>query len=211
MKILVTAGPTREPIDPVRFLSNRSTGKMGYAVAAAAKGHGHNVKLISGPVSLTAPDDVNLISVTTAAEMLQAVESEFSDCDALIMCAAVADWRPRVVAESKLKKDKMAATLELERTPDILERVASLKQGQIVVGFAAETENLLEQAQRKLAAKRLDMIVANDVSRPDAGFAVDTNAVLLVTASEVHELPLMRKEDVAEKLIEAVELLAASL
>jgi len=208
MKILVTAGPTREAIDPVRFLSNRSTGKMGYAIAAAAAERGHEVRLISGPVSLDVPSGVDLFSVVTAAEMLDAVLGSFGWCDALIMSAAVADWRPKAVAYQKLKKGGMLATLTLElvRTVDILQTVAGLKQRQIVVGFAAETQDLLTEAERKRVAKHLDMMVANDVSRTDAGFEVDTNAVTLVTEGGAEVVPLMSKRSVAERLVDWLEL-----
>jgi phosphopantothenoylcysteine decarboxylase/phosphopantothenate--cysteine ligase len=205
MKILVTAGPTREPLDPVRFLSNRSSGKMGYAIAEAANAAGHEVRLISGPVALDRPKDVSVYPVVTAAEMLNAILDGFPWCDVLVMCAAVADWRPRVMASEKLKKREMSAVLELERTEDILERVSALKQEQVVVGFAAETENLEKEAQRKLTSKKLDMIVANDVSRADAGFEADTNAVMLITPSGVETLPLMSKREVADRIIEAIE------
>ena len=205
MKILVTAGPTREALDPVRFLSNRSTGKMGYSIAAVAAERGHAVRLISGPVVLEAPAGVVLSRVVTAAAMLEAVLAEFEWCDALVMSAAVADWRPTTVAAEKLKKADMSATLELERTPDILAEVGKTKRGRIVVGFAAETENLLSEARRKLASKRLDMIVANDVSRSDAGFEVDTNAVTFVTAEGLDELPLMSKSQVADRIVRWLE------
>lgn len=205
MRVLVTAGPTREALDPVRFLSNRSTGKMGYAIASVAAGRGHEVRLVSGPVALEAPERVERISVVSAAEMLDAVLADFGWCDVLVMSAAVADWRPKVVAADKLKKADMSGTLELERTEDILKAVAELKQDQVVVGFAAETEDLLAEARRKLEAKRLDLIVANDVSRPDAGFGVDTNAVTLVTASGADALPLMSKREVAKRLLQWVE------
>jgi len=205
MKILVTAGPTREALDPVRFLSNRSTGKMGYAIAAVAAERGHEVRLISGPVALEVPEGVAVLRVVTAAEMLDAVLGDLEWCDVLVMSAAVADWRPKIVAAEKLKKAEMAASLELERTEDILKTVAEMKQGQIVVGFAAETENLLTEARRKLQAKQLDLIVANDVSRPDAGFAVDTNAVTLITAETADALPLMSKREVAKRLLQWLE------
>jgi len=201
MKILVTAGPTREALDPVRFLSNRSTGKMGYAVASVAVERGHDVRLISGPVSLAVLAGVQMSRVVTAAEMLDAVLADFAWCDALVMSAAVADWRPKVVASEKLKKTDMSAMLELERTADILQAVGQLKQAQLVVGFAAETQNMLGEARRKLVAKGLDLIVANDVSRADAGFEVDTNAVTLVTGDDTDVLPLMSKRDVAEHLV----------
>ncbi len=209
MKILVTAGATREAIDPVRFLSNRSTGKMGYAVAGVAVERGHEVRLVSGPVAMDEPGGVSVVRVVSAADMLDAVLADFGWCDVLVMCAAVADWRPRVVAEQKMKKfdagDGM--TLELERTVDILQAVGDVKQSQVVVGFAAETENMLSEARRKLVAKGLDMIVANDVSRADAGFEVDTNAVTFVTADSEVVLPLMSKGAVADRLIRAVEAL----
>ncbi len=209
MKILVTAGATREAIDPVRFLSNRSTGKMGYAVAGVAVERGHEVRLVSGPVAMDEPGGVSVVRVVSAADMLDAVLADFGWCDVLVMCAAVADWRPRVVAEQKMKKfdagDGM--TLELERTVDILQAVGDVKQSQVVVGFAAETENMLSEARRKLVAKGLDMIVANDVSRADAGFEVDTNAVTFVTANGEVVLPLMSKCAVADRLIRAVEAL----
>jgi len=205
MRILVTAGPTREALDPVRFLSNRSTGKMGYAIAAVAAERGHEVRLISGPVALEAPGGVAVSPVVSAADMLDAVLGDLGWCDALVMSAAVADWRPKSVAAEKLKKAEMAASLELERTEDILKTVAEMKQGQIVVGFAAETENLLTEARRKLQAKQLDLIVANDVSRPDAGFAVDTNAVTLITAETADALPLMSKREVAKRLLQWLE------
>lgn len=208
MKILVTAGPTREAIDPVRFLSNRSSGKMGYAVAEVAVERGHEVRLVSGPVALDVADGVAaVVRVVSAAEMLEAVLADFGWCDVLVMCAAVADWRPKVVADQKLKKDGAGdvMTLELERTGDILQAVGELKQSQVVVGFAAETEHMLEEARRKLVAKGLDMIVANDVSRADAGFEVDTNAVTFVTESSETKMPLMSKRDVAERLVRRLE------
>ncbi len=205
MKILVTAGPTREALDPVRFLSNRSSGKMGYAIAAVAQKRGHDVRLVSGPVALDAPCGVGVSHVVSASEMQDSVLNAFSWCDALVMSAAVADWRPRSFAAEKLKKRDMVASLELERTPDILMSVSRVKRNQIVVGFAAETENLLAEARRKLKAKALDLIVANDVSRADAGFEVDMNAVMLVSLEGEETLPLMSKLDVSDRLIEWIE------
>ncbi len=205
MKILVTAGPTREALDPVRFLSNRSSGKMGYAIAEAAASQGHDVRLISGPVSLAAPQGVAVFRVISAADMLEAVLAQWDWCDALVMSAAVADWRPMSVADGKLKKSEMSATLELERTADILETLKAIRQDQVVVGFAAETSNLLAEARRKLETKRLDMVVANDVSRQDAGFEVDTNAVTFVTAEAAQELPLMSKSDVGAHIVSWLE------
>ncbi len=209
MKILVTAGPTREAIDPVRFLSNRSSGKMGYAVAEVAAEMGHEVRLVSGPVAIDEPSGVATVEqVISAADMLDAVLANFEWCDVLVMCAAVADWRPKVVADQKLKKDGAGdvMTLELERTVDILQVVGGKKKSQVLVGFAAETENVLDEARRKLVAKGLDMIVANDVSRDDAGFGVDTNAVTFVTEGAETKMPLMSKRNVAAVLVELLEL-----
>lgn len=205
MKILVTAGPTREPIDPVRFLSNRSSGKMGYAVAAAAKAHGHEVVLISGPVAIE-PPDVKVIQVTTAEQMFEAVEKHVEWCDALVMAAAVADWRPAVISNRKIKKAEAAPVIHLERTPDILKQVSPRKGKRIYIGFAAETENLEEEAKRKLEEKGLDLIVANDVSASDAGFEVDNNrVVLLSSAGKPEPLPLMPKQQIAERIIAWIE------
>ncbi len=210
MKILVTAGPTREHLDPVRFLSNRSTGKMGFAVAAAAVAAGHEAVLVAGPVSLDTPEGVRRIDVVSARDMLAAVESELSEADVLVMCAAVADWRPKTEAALKLKKGTMAPVLELEPNPDILRTIAPRKGGRIFVGFAAETGDPVPEAARKLAAKGLDMVVANDVSAPDSGFAVDTNRVTFVRPGGRRTyLPLLTKAEVAARLVAAVEEIAA--
>ncbi len=149
MKILVTAGPTREPIDPVRFISNRSSGKMGYAVARAAARHGHEVVLVSGPVSLSPPDGIEILRVRTAAQMLEALRVRLAWCDALVMCAAVSDWRPRDVAPGKIKKRDSSTILRLDPTPDILCSLVPDKGNRIFVGFAAETGNLEDEARRK--------------------------------------------------------------
>lgn len=203
---MVTAGPTREPLDPVRFISNRSSGKMGYAIAAAARLRGHDVLLVSGPVALEVPAGIRRIMVETAEQMQQAVIGNLDTVDALVMAAAVADWRPAVVHRQKQKKSKMEAVLQLEPVPDILAQVAGIKGSRLVVGFAAETENLLGEARRKLSAKRLDMIVANDVTAPDAGFEVDTNRVVLVWPDgSSRELPCMPKSEVAQYIIEWLE------
>ncbi|MEO8605773.1 MAG: bifunctional phosphopantothenoylcysteine decarboxylase/phosphopantothenate--cysteine ligase CoaBC, partial [bacterium] len=172
-RVLVTAGPNREPLDPVRFLSNRSTGRMGYAVAAAAWRRGADVVLVSGPTALPTPHGVRCTRVGTAAEMRDAVAAEFEASTLLFMAAAVADYRPAQVASKKLKKSNGPMQLELERTVDILGELKGRGGGRIIVGFAAETDNVLGNAQRKLASKGLDLIVANDVSRRDAGFEVD--------------------------------------
>lgn len=206
MKILVTAGPTREFIDPVRFISNRSSGKMGYAIAGAAVRRGHEVVLVSGPVSLAPPPGLTMIRVVSAAEMQSAVEKNVFACDALVMAAAVSDWRPARVHVNKMKKRNSPATLDLEPVPDILLGLAAGKGDRIFVGFAAETENLLDEARAKLEKKNLDMIVANDVSRADAGFEVDTNAVTFIPAlGEALTLPLLSKDDVAERLVQWIE------
>jgi phosphopantothenoylcysteine decarboxylase/phosphopantothenate--cysteine ligase len=206
MNILVTAGPTREPIDPVRFISNRSSGKMGYAIAAAAFSRGHRVCLVSGPVSLPAPSGVDVVSVESAAQMHAAVVTGLPKCDVLIMSAAVADWRPRTVSNRKLKKHAMDGCLELERTADILQEVRPLKGDRLFVGFAAETHDMIAEAERKLKAKGLDLIIANDVSARDSGFAVDTNRVTLINAQgNIERWPLLSKAEVATRLLECVE------
>ena len=206
MRILITAGPTPEPLDPVRFLSNRSSGKMGYALARVAARRGHVVTLISGPVALRPPAKVSFVGVMTANEMLSAVKRHLSNSDALIMAAAVADWRPRRVSTQKIKKTKGPQVLHLEPTPDILKQLRSKKGRRVFIGFAAETERILSGARRKLAGKGLDLIVANDVSRPDAGFEVDTNQVTLMDSSGgVQTLPLMTKMRVAARIPDWLE------
>lgn len=206
MKLLVTAGPTREAIDPVRYISNRSSGKMGYAVAAAAVARGHAVRLISGPVSLGPPEGAHAVQVITAAEMLRAVEENLSWCDVLVMCAAVADWRPVRPQPEKIKKNSRSLAIEFEPTRDILGAVASRKGPRLFVGFAAETSALVEHAAVKLAAKNLDYIVANDVSRSDAGFEVDANAAwVLGSDGSRTEWPLMTKQAMAGKIMDLVE------
>ena len=206
MNLLVTAGPTREHLDPVRFLSNRSTGKMGFAIAQAAAERGHTVTLVAGPVALPTPAGVTRIDVVSALDMLAAVEECLPDHDALVMSAAVADWRPKRASATKLKKSGMNPVLELEANPDILKTLLPLKGRRPFVGFAAETGDPLAEARRKLAAKGLDLIVANDVTLPDAGFAVDTNRVTLVSASGTQEaLPLMSKLDVGREIVRWLE------
>jgi phosphopantothenoylcysteine decarboxylase/phosphopantothenate--cysteine ligase len=206
MNILVTAGPTREPLDPVRFISNRSSGKMGYAVARAAVLRNHKVVLVSGPVALKPPGRTRLINVITSDEMLNALRKNIAWCDALVMTAAVADWRPRQRSRKKLKKGNKVLKLELVQTVDILASLAKQKGGRLFVGFAAETGNPIAGARKKLAAKRLDMIVANDVSRSDAGFEVDTNKVTFITScGMIVDLPLMSKKAIAGKIINWLE------
>lgn len=203
--VLVSAGPTREAIDPVRYLSNRSSGKMGYAIARVARRRGAAVTLITGPTELPLPEGVDSVRVETAAEMGAALASAFPRATVLIMAAAVADYRPRRPAASKLKKHGPTLTLELERTADLLASLARRKGHRLVIGFAAETGEPTVEAQRKLRDKRLDLIVANDVTAPGAGFGADTNVVqLLEPDGRVQALPLMPKEAVAERILDWV-------
>ena len=202
MNLLVTAGPTREHLDPVRFLSNRSTGKMGFAIAQAAAERGHAVTLIAGPVSLPTPPGVTRVDVVSALDMLDAVQRLLPQQDALVMCAAVADWRPKLTSATKLKKADMQPVIELEPNPDILKAIRPLKGHRLFLGFAAETGDPLAEARRKLESKGLDLIVANDVTQPDAGFAVDTNRVTLISATEPPTaLPLQSKLDVGREIV----------
>ena len=206
IKVLVTAAGTYEPIDPVRYIGNRSSGKMGYAIAEAAKKRGAEVILVSGPSALTPPEGVKFIGVESAAEMRDAVMEHFSKADMVIKAAAVADYRVRNVSDQKIKKNDEELTLVLEKNPDILKELGEKKRaGQILVGFAAETQNLLEYAKTKLEKKNLDMIVANDVSRKDAGFNTDTNVVkLLYRNGTIEELPIMTKHKLADELLNRV-------
>jgi phosphopantothenoylcysteine decarboxylase/phosphopantothenate--cysteine ligase len=184
LRCLLTAGPTREHLDPVRFLSNGSSGKMGYALAAAAAARGWQVDLVSGPVALPSPTGVNIHPVVSAAEMFAACEPLFSECDLFIAVAAVADYRPKEMSQQKQKKHAAAVTLELVPTVDILKTLAARKSTrQTVVGFAAETHDVENYARRKLAEKRLDWIVANDVSGSGIGMNADANAILLIGAN----------------------------
>ena len=204
-RVLVTAGGTREPIDPVRFIGNRSSGKMGYALAAVAARRGASVCLVTTVRRPIPPGAVEEVRVETAAEMAEAVTSRFGALDVVVMAAAVADFRPKLAAPSKLKKAEGAPEVILEPTPDILAALGSAKQGQFLVGFAAETEQLLEHARAKLAAKRVDLMVANDVSTADSGFEVDTNqAVLITPGGDITELPRMTKTELAEAIWDRV-------
>lgn len=208
--LLVTAGPTEEPIDPVRFLSNRSSGKMGFALTRAARRRGAQVTLVSGPTALTSPSRVHFIPVRTAAQMREAVLENLHAASILIMAAAVSDFRPQGMKEGKIKKSKANLTLPLELNPDILTEAGRQKGNRVFVGFAAETHHLLQNAQQKLAEKNLDLIVANDVSLPGAGFAVDTNIVKLIDrCGKVEELPLMGKEELADLILDRVVKLRA--
>ncbi|MFC1884588.1 bifunctional phosphopantothenoylcysteine decarboxylase/phosphopantothenate--cysteine ligase CoaBC [Thermodesulfobacteriota bacterium] len=204
LKILVTAGPTEEPIDPVRHLTNRSSGKMGYALARAAGRRGASVILVSGPVSLVPPLDVNFVAVRTAEEMRKQVFDNRKECDIIIKAAAVSDYRPKKIAGHKIKKGENSISLELVKNPDILGELGS-KKGQsscLLIGFAAETEDILTNAREKLKRKNLDMIVANDVSRDDAGFETETNAVKIIcNDEETYESPLMSKDEVADQIL----------
>ncbi len=202
--VVVTAGPNREPLDPVRFLSNRSSGRMGYAVALAASRRGAEVVLVSGPTSLPDPHGVRTVRVDTAAEMHKAVRREVKRASVLVMAAAVADFRPKSVSDQKIKKTKGKFVVELERTVDILGELKASTARRIVVGFAAETENVVRNAERKLVEKKLDLIVANDVSRADAGFEVETNAVTLIGHDGREEIGLASKEDVAGHVLDRI-------
>jgi phosphopantothenoylcysteine decarboxylase/phosphopantothenate--cysteine ligase len=202
-RILVTAGPTQEAIDPVRFVSNRSTGKMGFAIARAAWRRAAAVRLVAGPSALPTPYRVDRIEAVSAAELLDATASNFAWCSALVMAAAIADFRPAQRAPQKLKKNPQGMALELTAIADELPRLAAQKGDRIVIGFAAETEDLEVNAADKLRRKRLDFIVANDVSRPDAGFAVDTNIVTIVGADGRRETtPKLSKEEVADVILD---------
>lgn len=203
-RVMVTAGPTVEPIDPVRYISNRSSGKTGYAIARAAALRGADVTLVSGPVSLPAPEGVRVVQVRTAHEMLEAAEEAFRDADIAVFAAAVADMRPRAVSDRKLKKgrdgDELGA-IELVENPDILATLAACKDRQVVVGFAAETNDVVPNAEAKLAAKRADFVVANQVGEGMA-FGTDDNAVWFVDAEEVEELPRMPKSRLADEILD---------
>jgi phosphopantothenoylcysteine decarboxylase/phosphopantothenate--cysteine ligase len=200
--IVVTAGGTQEPVDPVRYVSNRSSGKMGYALAEAARDRGAKVTLITAPVSLLEPEGVEVVKINTAQEMLQAVEKATRQADALVMAAAVADYRPAKVAKDKIKKEESGLTLRLECTPDIL---GSIKGNLIKVGFAAESGSLVENARQKRKQKGLDFIVANDITTKDSGFGTDTNRVTIIDRQgKVDSLPLMPKREVADKVLDKV-------
>ena len=210
LRILVTAGATLEPLDPVRYMSNRSSGKMGYALARAASMRGAKVTLVSGPTTLKPPRDVALSRVKTAEEMRRAVLAECQQYDVIIKAAAVLDWRPKETAAHKIKKGRGVQTLELVENPDILAELGCSRGNRrcVLVGFAAETQDLIANAQEKLKKKNLDLIVVNDVSREDAGFEADTNAVKIVYRDgPMEELPLMPKQEVADQLLDRVKVL----
>ena len=204
-KIVVTAGPTREPIDPVRFISNYSSGKMGYALSICAQRRGADVTLISGPTSLDVPAEIKFIEVSSAEEMRDAVMEEIEDATVIIKAAAVADYRPKSVSESKIKKGEGTKSLSLERTPDIISEIGDRKGGRILVGFAMETEDLIVNAMKKLKEKKMDLIVANDLSEEGSGFQYDTNRVKVIDPEGIiEELPLMDKMEVADRILNRV-------
>ncbi|MCM3192978.1 bifunctional phosphopantothenoylcysteine decarboxylase/phosphopantothenate--cysteine ligase CoaBC [Priestia megaterium] len=206
VNVLVTAGPTVERIDPVRFFTNRSTGKMGYALAEQAAKLGASVTLVTGPTNLEYPKGVQVVQIESAQQMLEAVMQRYQEADVVIKSAAVADYRPKHVFDQKMKKQPGEAVLELERTTDILRTLGERKEHQLLVGFAAETEQVDEYAQKKLSSKNLDMIVANNVTTEGAGFGTDTNIVTLYKGSgESRKLPILSKHDVATEVLKEVK------
>jgi phosphopantothenoylcysteine synthetase/decarboxylase len=204
VRFLITAGPTREPLDRVRYLSNRSSGKMGYAIAAAALAEKHDVTLISGPVAIPAPSGAHLVPVTTGDEMFAAASAQFQLCDVFVMCAAVCDYRPVHYVAQKMKK-RPRLSLELESTRDILAGLTSEPHDCFVVGFAAETEELVANAQRKLVEKNCDLLVANDVGRDEFGMDSDENELLIFSKSDApRKLPRQKKTQLARALLKII-------
>lgn len=205
MRFVVTAGPTREAIDPVRFISNRSSGKMGYAIAEAAVAQGHDVTLISGPVGMAPPEGARLIKITTSDELFDAVHRAVRRCDALVMCAAVADYKPATLARLKMKKRKEPFALRLIPTRDILASLPKEKRRYLVAGFAAETHDLEKHARRKLLKKHCDLIVANDVSRPDVGMESDENEVVIFFRNgDSEKIRRASKKNIARELMKII-------
>lgn len=205
-KVLVTAGPTREPIDPVRYITNHSTGKMGYAIAKHCMQRGAEVTLVTGKTELAKPMFMNVIEIETAQEMFEAMKSCYEEQDIIIKSAAVADYRPANVAAEKMKKKDGDMCIQLERTTDILGYLGQNKKpGQFLCGFSMETENMLENSKEKLIRKNLDMIVANNLKQQGAGFGTDTNIVTLITKEGYQELPIMSKDEVAKELIDTIQ------
>ncbi len=202
-RVLITAGPTREYLDPVRFISNRSSGKMGYALARNAKVRGANVTLISGPVSLEAPYGVEMVRVETASEMHEAVLQNAGKSSILVMCAAVSDFAPEKVETMKIEKTE-SMTLNLRKNPDILSAVAKLEKRPFTVGFSAETGNRIDRARQKMASKNADIMVFNDILKKDAGFDSDTNEVTIIDSNSEQTLPWMSKDDVAAEIFDRV-------
>jgi phosphopantothenoylcysteine decarboxylase/phosphopantothenate--cysteine ligase len=205
LRILVTAGATQEPIDPVRYISNKSSGRLGFAICKAALRRGASVTLICAPTQFRLSEDLEIIRVETASDLLKAVKSEFKKCAALIMTAAVTDFRPAVVAQKKIKREEAPRDIKLAKNPDILSAIAKEKSNRIIVGFAAETENIVENARSKLKAKNIDLIVANDVSQPGVGFGSEyTKAFLLDKSGSVTELGVIEKSDLAEIILDRI-------
>ncbi len=205
-RVLITAGPTHEPMDPVRFITNRSSGRMGFALAKMARRRGAQVTLISGPTHLAVPrGDIRFISVETASEMRESVLEHYKECSVIIKAAAVSDYHPKFTSKQKLKKSNTTVFLELERNPDIIREVGSLKGNRVLVGFAAETSDLIANARKKLKEKQLDLVVANDVSRSDSGFAVETNRVVVIDSEgKADRLPLKSKDEVANIILDRI-------
>ncbi|MBR2742497.1 MAG: bifunctional phosphopantothenoylcysteine decarboxylase/phosphopantothenate--cysteine ligase CoaBC [Clostridia bacterium] len=204
-RIIVTAGPTREAIDPVRYITNHSSGKMGYAIAKRAALRGADVTLVSGPVSIEPPLGVEVVNIVSAEDMYNAVVSRFEGADIVIKAAAVADYRPAVTAEDKIKKSDGDMKIELERTKDIIAALGSMKrEGQFLCGFSMETRDMVENSKKKLQKKNLDMIAANNVKVKGAGFAGDTNILTVITADSIRELPLLSKEEAADALLSMI-------
>lgn len=202
-RVLVTAGPTREALDPVRFLTNHSSGKMGYAIAKMAMLRGADVTLVTGPTAITPPPFVKVISITTAQEMLEAVTAEAPDADYIFKAAAVADYTPADFSDEKLKKKDGELSIPLKRTQDILKFLGeNRRDGQVICGFSMETQNMVENSRDKLTKKGVDMICANNLKQSGAGFGVDTNVITLITATDTVELPLLSKEDAANAIID---------
>lgn len=204
MNVLVTAGPTMEKIDPVRFISNHSSGKMGYALARNCMLRGANVTLVTGKTSLEPPMFVNVVNVVSAKDMYDAVLEHFDDQDIVIKAAAVADYRPVNPVDEKVKKKEGDLSIELERTDDILKTLGEQKTKQFLCGFSMETENMVENSKKKLEKKHLDMVVANNLKRAGAGFGTDTNIVTIITSNEIRELEIMSKDEVAVKIVDAI-------
>ena len=206
-RLLVTAGPTREMLDPVRFLTNRSTGRMGFAIAEAARDRGATVTLVSGPVSLPAPAGVEFVPIVSCAELCEAVLSRAEDSDVVIQAAAPADFRPRAVAAEKIKKSGEGMTLELENTTDIAAELGSRKGGRVLVGFALETDDEEAHAREKLRRKHFDFVVLNSLRDAGAGFRGDTNKVTFVSEAGNEPLPLLAKREVAARIADKIETL----
>ena len=205
-RLLITAGPTQEAIDPVRFISNRSSGKMGYALAKMAVLRGAQVTLVSGPVSIAPFAGIETVAVRSAQQMFEAVSERSTDSDVVIMCSAVADYKPASYSEQKMKKSDNDMSIPLTRTQDILGWLGDHKQaGQVLVGFSMETENLIENSRRKLTKKHADLICANSIASEQTGFAVDTNKVTLITQENVTELPLCTKEETADLILDSIK------